>query len=265
MNEVLPLAVDPTPAQAKSHSPPAREEHADSWISGLQSLCSTVVIAIFVITFLVQAFQIPSESMENTLLTGDYLLVDKVEYSAPGWWRALLPYDQVRRGDIIVFRYPVHPEQHFVKRVIGRPGDRVRIRDSIVYVNGRSHAEDYALLKPLGFDGFRDNFPTTRYTSSKVTADWSEEFPQLTRNGELIVPQGHYFVLGDNRNESLDSRYWGFVSQENIVGKPMLIYLSFEPHRSWGTSPGGRIGAFAARVVSLPASIRWDRTFRFVR
>ena len=115
MSDVLEQAVQQTPAL------PAAPAHKAGWLSSVQSLAVTVVIAVFVITFQVQAFQIPSESMENTLLIGDYLLVDKVHYGQGGRWGEILPYAPIQRGDIIVFRYPVHPQQHFVKRVIGLP------------------------------------------------------------------------------------------------------------------------------------------------
>jgi signal peptidase I len=115
------------------------------WPSSLQSLLTTVVIAVFVIAFVVQAFQIPSESMENTLLIGDYLLVDKLRYGGGGTWNLLMPYRPVRRGDIIVFRYPLNPAQHFVKRVVGVPGDRVRLVNRQVYVNESPLRENYAI------------------------------------------------------------------------------------------------------------------------
>src|SRR6202030_1818688 len=114
-------------------------------VSSLQSLLGTVVIAVFVITFVVQAFQIPSESMENTLLIGDYLLVNKVQYGPRGIWGEILPYEQVKRGDIIVFKWPVHPEEHFVKRVVGVPGDRIHLVNGHVMVNGERVKEDYAI------------------------------------------------------------------------------------------------------------------------
>src|SRR5213080_5445833 len=118
------------------------EKHQPDWTTSLQSLLATVVIAVFVITFIVQAFQIPSESMENTLLIGDYLLVDKLRYGG-SMWDHIMPYRPVRRGDVIVFRYPVNPTQHFVKRVVGVPGDRVRLLNRQVYVNGIPLQEPY--------------------------------------------------------------------------------------------------------------------------
>src|SRR5437868_4250209 len=153
--------VPETAAEQPAAQPPANVQAAprESWLISLQSLISTVVIAVFAITFIVQAFQIPSESMETTLLIGDYLLVDKVHYSNGGIWGHILPYDDLKRGDIVVFRYPLSPELHFVKRVIGLPGDRVKLVDRQVFVNGeRMHQEDYARFTMFDRNGFRDDF-----------------------------------------------------------------------------------------------------------
>ncbi|MCI0401887.1 MAG: signal peptidase I, partial [Acidobacteria bacterium] len=196
------------------------------WPSSLQSLAVTIVIALFIITFLAQAFQIPSESMESTLLTGDYLLVDKVHFAEGGVWEWALPYHGVRRGDIVVFRYPVRPTEHFVKRVVALPGDHVRLQDKRLRINGRPLEETYVQHTGSGRDPFRDNFPAADYFSFNVESRWWVELRASMRNGEVVVPPGKYFVLGDNRDHSLDSRYWGFVPRENIVGRPLLIYWS---------------------------------------
>jgi signal peptidase I len=233
----------------------------------LQSLLGTVVIAVFVITFIVQAFQIPSESMENTLLIGDYLLVDKLRYGA-GLPQALMPYRTIQRDDIIVFRYPVHPTQHFVKRVIGLPNDRVRLINRRVYVNGKPLQESYVRYSSPTHDMFRDEFPRLDIPATGLEGDWWLQMRKLVEDGELIGPAGHYFVLGDNRDESSDSRYWGFVPRENIIGRPLLIYWSIrstaeEPADS--TTPGDKLFRFAYAVTHLFQITRWDRTFRVVR
>ena len=238
------------------------------WPSSVQSLAVTVVIAVFVISFLVQAFQIPSESMENTLLIGDYLLVDKVHYGHGGRWGEILPYNPIRRGDIIVFRYPVHPQQHFVKRVIGLPGDHVRLVDRRVLVNGVPVHENYVIYTKEDHDEFRDDFPRIDTPPLNVTSGWWAQMQGLVRNGELIVPPDRYFVLGDNRDESLDSRYWGCVPRENIIGRPLVIYWSVRASRSAGdaSSPrGDKLSAFLYGVTHLVQDTRWDRTFRIVR
>ncbi len=200
------------------------------WPSSLQSLLTTVVIAVFVIAFVVQAFQIPSESMENTLLIGDYLLVDKLHYGGGATWNYVMPYRPVRRGDIIVFRYPLNPTQHFVKRVIGVPGDRVRLINRQVWVNRKALREDYVIHSSPKHNDFRDEFPRLDVLDSGVDGAWWLQMKKLVEDGELIVPQGNYFVMGDNRDESSDSRYWGFVPRENIIGRPLLIYWSLREH-----------------------------------
>jgi signal peptidase I len=246
-----------------------KEKHPPADIlSSLQSLLVTVVIAVFVITFIVQAFQIPSESMQNTLLIGDYLLVDKLRYGAAGPWNWLMPYRQVRRGDVIVFRYPVHPTQHFVKRVVGIPGDRVRLINRQVYVNGNPLREPYARYSSGTHDTFRDEFPRLNLPVPGLEGGWWLEMKTLVEDGELIVPQGNYFVLGDNRDESLDSRYWGFVPQENVIGRPLLIYWSVrnEDQEMLGSStPGDKLYHFAYAATHLFQMTRWDRTFRIVK
>ena len=196
------------------------------WPSSLQSLLTTVVIAVFVIAFVVQAFQIPSESMENTLLIGDYLLVDKLRYGGGGGWNYVMPYRPVHRGDIIVFRYPLNPTQHFVKRVVGVPGDRVRLINRQVYVNGIALRENYVVHSSPVHDVFRDEFPRLNLPVPGLEGTWWLQMKKLVEDGALIVPEGSYFVLGDNRDISEDSRYWGFVPRENIIGRPLLIYWS---------------------------------------
>ncbi len=240
-------------------------KHAGGWAASAQSLASTVVIAVFVITFVVQAFQIPSESMENTLLIGDYLLVDKVHYGHGGIWGHLLPYTRINRGDIIVFRYPVHPAQHFVKRVIAVPGDRVRLINKQVFVNGVPMKEPYVVHNSEARDPYRDNFPSFD-TTGEVEAMWWSQMRRLVRRGELTVPADSYFVLGDNRDRSLDSRYWGFVPRANIIGRPLVIYWSLDsPEDGVFPNTDGKLAHFAYAVTHLFQATRWHRTFRLVK
>ncbi len=262
MSDVLEQAVTETPAL------PAAPAHKAGWLSSVQSLAVTVVIAVFVITFQVQAFQIPSESMENTLLIGDYLLVDKVHYGHGGRWGEILPYAPIQRGDIVVFRYPVHPQQHFVKRVIGLPGDQVRMVEGRVLVNGVPLKENYVIHTRPDYDHFRDDFPNTDIPSANMKPRWWEEMRKLVRNGELVVPPDRFFVLGDNRDESEDSRYWGFVPRENIIGRPLLIYWLVRaprPAAEVSSSRGDKLSAFLYGVTHLVQDTRWNRTFRIVR
>lgn len=245
----------------------AEPHHSLTLTSALQWLLSVVAIACFVMTFIVQAFEIPSESMENTLLIGDYLLVDKVQFSGSNGWEFLLPYRKIHRGDIIVFRYPVHPQQHFVKRVIGVPGDRVRIIDKRVYVDGVPQGEPYT-IHTRDHDPFRDEFPTSRYYSGQVDSKWWLQMRKLTENAELIVPLDHYFVLGDNRDDSYDSRYWGFVPAENIVGRPLLIYFSVQRDTEDpddNPRSDAKLNLLLQRFRWQRSHIRWDRSMKVVR
>jgi signal peptidase I len=235
--------------------------------ASIQSLVATVVIAIFVITFLVQAFQIPSESMENTLLIGDYLLVDKVDYAQGGMWGRLLPYSKIERGDIVVFHYPVHPDQHFVKRVIGVPGDHIRMNGKQVWVNGTPLKENYAIYRSAADDAYHYHFPNTDFVAAGVEARWWLQMRSLVHEGELVVPPGQFFVLGDNRDESLDSRFWGFVPRANIVGRPLLIYWSIrapEEDNAFAGGPGDTLTHFAYILTHVFQATRWKRTFRLV-
>ncbi len=234
-------------------------------ISSTQSLLGTVIIAIFVITFIVQAFQIPSESMENTLLVGDYLLVNKLCYGGPGLGDHLMPYQKIARGDIIVFHYPVDHAQHFVKRVIGVPGDRLRLVNKKVWINGKPIDEPYVRFLEPPNNMFRDNFPRTDIPAFGLEGKWWLEMRKLVDDGQLIVPEGHYFVLGDNRDDSQDSRYWGFVPRENIIGKPLVIYWSVQ---NWDRNPSasveGRLYHLAYAISHIFQITRWNRTLRLV-
>jgi signal peptidase I len=232
-------------------------------ISSMQSLLGTIVIAIFVITFIVQAFQIPSESMENTLLVGDYLLVDKLCYGGRGPGDHILPYRKIQRGDVIVFHYPVDPKQHFVKRVIGVPGDRLRMVNKTVYINGKPLTEPYVRFIEPPSNLFRDNFPRTDMpVIYGMEGKWWLEMRKLVEDGELIVPQENYFVMGDNRDDSQDSRYWGFVPRENIIGRPLLIYWSVQTIDQ--ETAVGRAYRFAYALTHLFQNTRWNRTLRLV-
>jgi signal peptidase I len=239
-----------------------------------ESLVVTVILAIFGTTFVLQAFKIPTGSMENTLLIGDHLLVNKFAYAYPrGWLAPVLPYREIRRGDIVVFRFPPSEEQsqpgeHFVKRVIGLPGDRVRIFHRQVFVNGEPLKEPSVRHTYLEELRAGDDFPPqpSEYLRG-ITASWSAEIQNYVRNGELIVPPGRYFVMGDNREQSWDSRFWGFVPRELISGKPLLIYWSYEASREEYTqsSLGDRLGQTVDLVIHFFSKTRWRRTFGLVR
>jgi signal peptidase I len=236
-------------------------------IGSLQSLIGTVVIAVFVITFVMQAFQIPSESMEYTLLVGDYLLVNKLCYGGRGRSDHLMPYQKIQRGDIVVFHYPVDPKQHFVKRVIGLPGDRLRLINKKVWINGKPLNEPYVRYLEPPTNLFRDNFPRVDLPVINIDGKWWLEMRKLVEDGQLIVPEGNYFVMGDNRDDSQDSRYWGFVPRENIIGRPLLIYWSvksWEPDPRVSLSFVERLYRVAYAVTHIVQITRWNRTLTLV-
>jgi signal peptidase I len=202
--------------------------------------------------------------MEDTLLIGDHLMVNKVSYAPGGGWDWLLPYEQIARDQIIVFRYPREPQTYFVKRVIGLPGDHIRLQDKNVYRNGELLEEPHAVHKTSNYDDFRDNFPN--FVSGSGFPEWMMRIPELTEDGSIVVPEGQYFVMGDNRDLSSDSRYWGFVPRENIIGRPLLLYWSYESsseeYRSVG--PVEYIARVFGVLIHFPQRTRWNRMFRLI-
>lgn len=233
----------------------------------VRSLLSVVVIALFILTFIVQPFRIPSESMEHTLLVGDFLLVNKISYAPPGIWKRLMPYREIQRGDIVVFHYPPNPPEHVVKRVVGLPGDQIHLENGRVWVDGQRIREPYVAYEPAYADDFRDNFPTPMYTDPGVNPKWWVEMRRDIRGGDLVIPSGDYFVMGDNRNFSLDSRYWGFVTQDHIVGRPFLIYFSLREPSATDVAqpPDDRLGQKSDLLTRIEDFARWDRFLQVVR
>ena len=224
----------------------------------------TVLLLLFGTTTLVQAFVIPTGSMEDNLLVGDHLLVDKLAYAPAGpVSKYLLPYQDIKRGDIIVFRYPVDIKQTFVKRVIGVPGDRIRIENKQLFRNGVRTDETYKVHKAEYVDSYRDNFPSQPYVPlSDGAVEMLEK--HVTKN-EVVVPPNAYFAMGDNRDNSLDSRYWGFVPRQNIIGKPLIIYWSYETTTDRLASPTIGIDHAVDLVQNFFTKTRWRRTFMLIR
>jgi signal peptidase I len=223
----------------------------------------TVLLLLFGTTTLVQAFVIPTGSMENNLLVGDHLLVDKLAYAPPGAVsRLLLPYQEIKRGDIIVFRYPVDIRQTFVKRVVGVPGDRIRIESKQVIRNGVRLDEPYKVHKAEYVDSYRDNFPSQPYLQLSEGAN--DMLEKHVSNGEIVVPPNSYFAMGDNRDNSLDSRYWGFVPRANIIGKPLIIYWSYETSTDRLASPTIGWDHAVDLVQNFFTKTRWRRTFMLI-
>ncbi len=227
------------PAVAGESSPSMRRRHTRSsfrlrWtaVDAAGEMCASLsrltVIALFVIAFLFQPFQIPSGSMERTLLIGDFVLVNKQVFAPAGRWRWLLPYRDPVHGTLAVFHYPVNGAELLVKRIIGLPGDRLRLRDNTVVLNGVPLPEAYARYRAAGRSSFRDRFPNLQEADPTVEAGWWLELRSRIQKDELPVPDGRYLALGDNRNNSQDSRFWGFVPRVNIVGEPILVYFSID-------------------------------------
>jgi signal peptidase I len=257
----------PRPTGAASH------HHRQGVLPALQSLFYLIVTAIFIITFCVQPFRIPSESMESTLLVGDFLLVNKqTGATAADGSPLFLPSTLIHRGDIIVFHDPVDSSLHLIKRVIGLPGDRLRLHGGRVFINEHALTEPYAVYRPGPPDNFRDNFPRLQSIDPEIDSRWWIRMRSLIENGELIIPTGNYFVMGDNRNDSEDSRYWGFVPREAIVGKPLMIYFSLEQHDTDDPATltqqavaENKRHQHSRAIDSLVDFARWSRTFQIVR
>jgi signal peptidase I len=263
----------PGPAQPCLTEPPMSRLrllrlHLPTVSNALAVLVSLIVVTLFLHTFVIQPYLIPSESMEHTLLVGDFLLFNKQVYAPAGRLSWLLPYRPVERGDIVVFHHPYPPL--LVKRVVGLPGDRLRIEDGQVYVNGSPLEEPYATFEPAPPNEFRDNFPARIYTDPEVDPDWWRQMQSLTSHGELVVPQGEYFVLGDNRNHSKDSRFWGFVPRKAIVARPLVIYFSLTRPSTTDVQPvaqqaaDDRLGHERELALRLYGFARWNRIFRIV-
>jgi signal peptidase I len=248
------------------------EKPRETTVEFLASLAAVLVTGLFIITFVVQAFEIPSSSMEDTLLIGDHVFVNR-ETFAPKTQLvgSLIPYREVRRGDIVVFLHPdpTYAGTYVVKRIIGVPGDRIHLRDGVVYRNGEALNEPYILHDRDDLsDSYRNDFPAVPPNSDpNISPIWETELPQYIQDGDLVVPPGHYFGMGDHRGVSLDSRYWGFIPRENIIGRPMFIYWSFETpaDQYQRTGIGDRIGFLAHVVLHFFDETRWKRTLKVVR
>ena len=226
----------------------------------------TILLLLFGTTTLVQAFVIPTGSMEDTLLIGDHLLVDKLAYAPAGKFsKFVLPYEEPKDGDIIVFRYPIDISQTFVKRVMGVPGDRLKIINQQVYRNGVRLNEPYVYHKNPYPDTYRDNFPTSE--PNLMLFDRARDMlANNVVNGEIVVPNNSFFAMGDNRDNSLDSRYWGFVPRENIIGKPLIIYWSYDANTE--SLASSSVGTLSRHFLDLAehffTKTRWRRTFMLI-
>ncbi len=273
----------------------ANEQRSETTLEAVASLCSILAVYLFVIGFMFQNFDIPSGSMEKTLLVGDHLMVDRVTLAPATKWAPFVRYRPVRRGDVIVFMKPHTevPDMILVKRAIGVPGDRIHLHDGVVYLNGVAQTEPYALQPSAAqLISYRDDFPSDlvglRRSGTDDLAyrgdckdkaclesevidnrmiDWADELPQHIQNGDVVVPPGQVFAMGDNRTNSLDSRFWGFVPEGNILGRPLFVYWSYKTPDGEGdkTSMGDRIRFMAHEALHFFSGTRWGRTFHVVR
>ncbi|MGD0736680.1 MAG: signal peptidase I [Terracidiphilus sp.] len=262
------------PSKTKQIKPvPAPEQPRETFSDGLASNLSTVAVALFIFAFLFQNFLIPSSSMASTLLTGDHVLVDRVTFSPAARWAPFVHYRDPRRGDVVVFFKPVaeaNGEHIFlVKRVIGVPGDRIHLRNGIVYLNGIAQDEPQAAKPtPESYDPYINDFPSIDpSTEPGVTAAWSVQLPSSIQGEDLVVPPANYFVMGDNRTNSMDSRYWGFVPRENIVGRPLFVYWSIEiPDSGIEEKPlSDQAQSTFHEFIHFFDKTRWTRTFHAVK
>lgn len=231
------------------------------------STATVLVVGLFIIAFCMQAFAIPTGSMEQTLLIGDHLFVDRATMGPKTSWMPLIPYRSVQRRDIVVFLSPAEPGKYLVKRIVGIAGDRIHLRDNVLYVNGVAQEEPYVVHNG-SHNGYRDNFPNVSDADDpNINVEWQLRFRHFIDGGDIVVPPDHYFGMGDNRDVSLDSRYWGFIPKENVIGRPMFIYWSFvtpdDEHLKNGMRD--RVSFMAHVVVHFFDETRWQRMLRPAR
>lgn len=258
--------LEPEAARAEVRTTPAT---APSLIvyGPLHTLVSTLrfmVGVIFVFTFIVQPFRIPSASMYPTLKVGDFLLVNKAIFAPGGFWRWVLPYRAPHDGDIVVFHFPEKPTEYLVKRVIGAPGDDLHLQHGRVVRDGHWVSEPYAFYMPSAPDRFRDEFPAVSYNYPGAGYDGWLRMRRDFHDGQLDVPSRRYFVLGDNRNDSRDSRYWGLVPRQNIVGRPLVIYFSLHEPSLPGPATDDKLNQKSGLFAGLLNFARWRRIFDVV-
>jgi signal peptidase I len=257
-------------ANGKAGEKPVNEKPRETTVEFLASLAGVLVTGLFIITFVLQAFEIPSSSMEDTLLIGDHLFVNREQFATPTRWMGrLMPYRDVRRDEIAVFMSPEQPGLFLVKRIIGVPGDRIHLRDDVVYRNGEKLVEPFVRHKRDARNLYTDNFPAIpplEYYGVR-NERWAEELPSHVVGDDIVVPPDSYFAMGDNRDVSYDSRFWGFIPRQNVIGRPMFVYWSFETPsdqyemRDWDD----RVKFLAHIVIHFFDETRWSRTLRMVK
>lgn len=269
----MPPVAEPVPAPAH-----VEQKVEETPFEAAASICSVLVVGLFILTFLGQNFVIPSGSMQDTLLVGDHLVVDRITLAPPAKWMPLVHYREPQHNDIVVFLKPVaapNGEYMFlVKRLIGVPGDHIHLRNGVVIINGVAQDQPHAQPTTAeNHDDFLDEFPSVPPTATAGDPNvgtpeaWAIDFPNHVQNGDLVVPPGMYFMMGDNRHNSLDSRYWGFLPRENIVGRPLFNYWSFQATQEQleQTGIGNTIAWMGHVVLHFFSDTRWARTLHIVR
>ncbi len=239
----------------KTPSPPPERQWIADW-------AFNIVLLVWFTSMVAQPFVVPTASMESTIMTGDHLIVDTIPYSPPGpVTKYFLPYSDVRRGDVVVFRYPLNINMPYVKRVIGIPGDKIQFVDKKLILNGKPTEEPYAQFVGPNLDPYAANFPAV--SPSYVYPRGAEMLRDNVKDGVLTVPQGFYLCMGDNRENSDDSRYWGLVPRENIIGKPLIIWWSFEASTEHLASYS--VEQVLNLVTNFFSKTRWSRTFMLIK
>jgi len=247
------------------------EKPRETTVEFLASLAELLVIVLFIMTFVLQNFEIPSSSMEDTLLIGDHVFVNREQFAPPTRWMGpLMPYRDVQGNDIAVFLSPEQQGLFLVKRIIGIPGDHIRLRDGVVYRNGEKLVEPYVQHKLADYNPYRDNFPAVPPSEKYGVRNekWQQELPSNIEGGDIVVLPDSYFAMGDNRDVSYDSRYWGFIPRKNVIGRPMFIYWSFiTPPDQWQIrGMADRVEFFLTHtLLHFFDETRWSRTLRIVR
>lgn len=242
----------------------------------LRSFASYMMIAavwLFAITFVFQNFFIPSSSMASTLLVGDHVIVERTLTAPATNWAPFLPYRQIQRGDVIVFYKPLEENgSHMilVKRVVGIPGDHIHLRDGVVFLNGVAQREPQA-AKPdpnRPYDSYVNDFPSAPAGGEPdVSAVWSLLLPSAMEGDDIVVLPGKYFAMGDNRTNSIDSRFWGFVPRENIIGRPLLVYWSIDVPEGSDSNPAlaTQAKSTAHELLHFFSNTRWSRTLHRIQ
>ena len=268
-----------TPSEAEAVSVPESIEAnvEETPFEAVASICSVLVVGLFILTFLGQNFVIPSGSMEKTLLVGDHLVVDRITLAPPAKWMPLVHYREPKRNDVVVFFKPVADSNgeylFLVKRLIGVPGDHIHLSNGVVMINGVAQDQPHAQpTTPENRADFLDEFPAvppvaTDDPGTGTPEEWAIDFPKYIENGDLVVPPGMYFMMGDNRHNSLDSRYWGSVPRANIVGRPLFNYWSFNTPEDQYTQTGiGNSIAWMGHVaLHFFSDTRWKRTLHIIQ